>query len=89
MNLFIVAGCRDLGLLSAEHPAGADFGVEMHIDLVLKDRSLVSRQMPQQPLNPPDFAIPNSPDRQSALKEVFVRDRADRRFDSIGRPGLC
>jgi hypothetical protein len=42
---------------TAGHPTRTNLGVEVDIDLVLKDRRLVSRQLPQQPLNPPDFGL--------------------------------
>src|SRR3954453_714275 len=36
MNLLVVARRDDFGLLATRHPARADFGIEMDIDLILK-----------------------------------------------------
>jgi hypothetical protein len=38
--------CR---LLPLEHPATAELGIQMHVDLVLEDRRLVVGQSVQQP----------------------------------------
>src|SRR5256886_10962502 len=52
---FIIAGGDHLCLLTAPHPARADFGIQMPVNLIFKDRSLVRWQTGQQLTNSPQF----------------------------------
>jgi hypothetical protein len=55
MALVVVPGGYHFTLLSARHPARADFRVQVDVHLILKDHRLVLRQLRQQRAETLDF----------------------------------
>jgi len=53
--VLLVAWRDDLGLLAADHPAGADLGIQMHVHLVLEHHGFVVRQTSNEPLDLPQL----------------------------------
>ncbi len=47
MPLFVIARRDNSVLLAASHPAAADFGIEVHVDFILKDDRFFGRQVGQ------------------------------------------
>ena len=93
MALVVVAGRRHLGLPPAGHPAGAEFGVQEDVDLVLEHRRLVGRQRRQQVADPPQFRRVLRVDRpehrpRAALDEPQAVQSAADRLGALAHAGL-